>query len=48
MKNEKQSKTKRRCPVCDSDLDEDEDICPNCGSYVEEPAYDIEDDLDSE
>lgn len=22
--------------------------CPNCGSYIEEPAYDIEDDLDSE
>lgn len=45
MKNEKK-KTKRVCPICDAELDEDEDICPNCGIYVEEPVYDIEDDLE--
>ena len=39
---------KKRCPICGNVLDEDEDICPVCGSYVEEPAYDIEDDLADE
>lgn len=39
-------KEKRRCPICDTELDEDEDICPVCGSYVDEPAYDAEDDLE--
>jgi RNA polymerase subunit RPABC4/transcription elongation factor Spt4 len=29
-------KKKKRCPICDTELDEDEDICPNCGSYREE------------
>jgi rRNA maturation endonuclease Nob1 len=43
----KEKKKKRVCPICETELDEDEDICPNCGSYIEEPAYDLEDDLDS-
>jgi len=42
----KDEKKKRVCPICDAEVDEDEDICPNCGSYIEEPAYDIEDDLE--
>jgi len=25
-----------------------EDVCPECGSYVEEPAYDAMDDEDEE
>lgn len=37
---------KRKCPICDTELDEDQVICPNCGSYQDEPTYDIEDDLD--
>ena len=39
-------KEKRRCPICDTELDEDEEICPECGSYVDEPAYDMEDDME--
>ena len=39
------TKRGKRCPICDTELDEDEEICPECGSYVDEPAYDIEDDL---
>lgn len=39
---------KKRCPICDAELDEDEDICPECGSMVEEPAYDAMDDEDEE
>jgi len=45
MSNEKK---KRECPICGTELDEDEDICPACGRYVEEPAYDVEDDLDDQ
>jgi len=45
MKGENE-KTKRNCPICDTELDEDEDICPVCGSYAEEPCIDAEDDLD--
>lgn len=40
-----EDKKKRRCPICDVELDEDEEICSVCGSYVDEPAYDSEDDL---
>jgi len=43
----KEKKKKRICPICGTELDEGEDICPNCGSYIEEPAYDIEDDLEN-
>ena len=39
---------KRECPVCGAELNEDDEICPTCGSYVEEPTYDAEDDLDDE
>jgi len=28
------------CPVCEHKNPEDEDICEECGSYSEEPAYD--------
>lgn len=38
-------KKKRRCVICEAVLDEDEDICSNCGAYQDEPCYDIEDDL---
>jgi rRNA maturation endonuclease Nob1 len=38
-------KKKRRCVICDGEMDEDSDICPNCGAYQDEPCYDIEDDL---
>jgi len=38
-------KEKRRCPICDAELDDDEDICSECGSYVDEPACDSEDDI---
>jgi ribosomal protein S27AE len=41
MSNEKK---KRECPICGTELTEDEDICPNCGSLQEEPCYDAEDD----
>jgi rRNA maturation endonuclease Nob1 len=44
VSNEKEKK--RVCPICGTELAEDEDICPNCGSYIEEPAYDIEDDIE--
>jgi predicted nucleic acid-binding Zn ribbon protein len=37
---------KKQCPICDAELDEDEVICPECGSYLEEPVYDVEDDLE--
>jgi RNA polymerase subunit RPABC4/transcription elongation factor Spt4 len=36
---------KKRCPICDAMIDEDEVICPECGSYLEEPSIDVEDDL---
>lgn len=39
---------KKRCLICDAELDEDEDICPECGSYIEEPCYDAMDDEDEE
>lgn len=42
------NENKRECPVCGAELNEDDDICPTCGSYVEEPAYDIEGDLEDE
>ena len=45
MSNEKK---KRECPIRGTELSEDEDICPNCGAYIEEPAYDIEADLEDE
>jgi rRNA maturation endonuclease Nob1 len=45
---EENEKVRRRCPVCDTELNESEDTCPKCGCYVEEPAYDIEDDLEDE
>ena len=42
----KSKKEKRRCHICDAELNEDEEIYPECGSYIEEPAYDVEDDMD--
>jgi hypothetical protein len=36
------------CEICGHDNPDDEAICEACGSLREEPAYDIEDDLDSE
>ncbi len=45
MSNEKK---KRECPVCGTKLHAGEHICPNCGAYVQEPAYDIESDLEDE
>jgi rRNA maturation endonuclease Nob1 len=39
---------KKRCPICDAELDEDADMCSECGSYVEEPAYDVMEDEDEE
>lgn len=44
----KDMKKKKRCPECDSELDEDEDVCPECGCCLEEPAYDAMDDEDEE
>lgn len=44
-------KKKMRCPICDAEIDEDEVICPDCGSCIEEPAYDAiadEDDSDEQ
>jgi len=41
-------KKRRKCPICGEKLEEDDIICPNCGCYIEEPVYDIENDLDSE
>jgi hypothetical protein len=38
-------KKKRRCIICDAEIGEDDDICPSCGAYQDEPCYDIEDDL---
>jgi rRNA maturation endonuclease Nob1 len=40
----KDTKEKKRCPICDAELVEDEDICPECGSCIDEPAYDAIDD----
>jgi predicted amidophosphoribosyltransferase len=37
-------KEKRKCPICGNELNEDEDVCPCCGSLVEEPCYDQMDD----
>ena len=40
---------KKRCSICDTELDEGEDVCPSCGTYVEEPSYDqIADEKDEE
>lgn len=39
-------KRKKECPICEAEVDEDEEVCPECGCYLEEPAYDTEDDLD--
>jgi predicted nucleic acid-binding Zn ribbon protein len=41
-----ESKKKIHCPICDAEIDEDEVICPECGSYIQEPAYDAIDDED--
>lgn len=41
-----EEKPRRKCPICDAEADEDEEVCPECGCYLEEPAYDVEDDLD--
>lgn len=46
MNNKKEKEVKRTCPICGQELSEDDDICPNCGAYQDEPCYDIEDDLD--
>jgi rRNA maturation endonuclease Nob1 len=37
---------RKRCPICDEELSEDDVVCPSCGSCVDEPVYDIEDDLE--
>jgi len=39
---------KRVCPICGEELSEADLICPSCGCYIDEPAYDIEDDLDED
>ena len=36
------------CPNCVEKIEEDETICPYCSALIEEPTYDIEDDLESE
>jgi len=36
---------KRKCPICDAEVDEDEEFCPECGTYLEEPTIGVEDDL---
>ena len=36
------------CPNCGEEISEDDVICPNCGCLIEEPAYDIESDLQDE
>lgn len=36
-------KPKKKCPICDAEVDKDEEVCPKCGCYLEEPAYDIDD-----
>jgi transcription initiation factor TFIIIB Brf1 subunit/transcription initiation factor TFIIB len=35
-----------KCPICGSQITEEDSICPHCGSLTEEPVYDIEDDLE--
>ena len=42
----KDEKRKRKCPICNAELGEDDEVCPECGSLQEEPCYDVEDDLD--
>jgi RNA polymerase subunit RPABC4/transcription elongation factor Spt4 len=37
---------KWNCPICDHLNPEDVDICEECGSLRQEPAYDIESDLE--
>ena len=44
--NRGRKKPQRTCPICGAELDENDDICPNCGSYVEEPCIDAEADAD--
>lgn len=36
------------CPNCGEEISEDDSVCPHCGALIEEPAYDIEDDLESD
>jgi uncharacterized membrane protein YvbJ len=36
------------CPICGHDNPDDLDVCEECGSYREEPCYDIESDLTDE
>jgi len=36
-----EGKRKKRRLICDAEVDEDEVICPECGSYLEESAYDV-------
>jgi predicted nucleic acid-binding Zn ribbon protein len=42
----KTRKGRRHCPICDNELDEDEDICSVCGSYFEETVCDAEENLE--
>jgi transcription initiation factor TFIIIB Brf1 subunit/transcription initiation factor TFIIB len=44
----KDTKKKKRCPECDSEIDEYEYVCPECGCYIAEPAYDAMDNEDEE
>jgi hypothetical protein len=37
-----------KCEICGHDNPEDEDLCEECGSLRQEPAYDIESDLEDE
>lgn len=34
------------CPICGEEISEEDSICPSCGVLIEEPVYDIEDDLE--
>ena len=37
---------KKKCHICGAELSENDVICPKCGSYVEEPAYDAISDME--
>jgi hypothetical protein len=36
------------CLICEHENPEDTELCEVCGSYREEPCYDIESDLEDE
>jgi hypothetical protein len=45
---DKKKKTKRVCPICNAELDEGNCVCHDCGACLDEPCYDVEDDMDEE